>query len=58
MVMMHRVAIMMPGRMPAANSWPMEASAMMPYRIMGVLGGIKTPRVPPMAMEPVDSLSS
>ena len=45
-------AIMMPGRMPAMNRSPIEVSVMTPYRIIGTLGGMRIPSVPPAAVVP------
>ena len=38
-----------PGRMPAANNWPMEAPVRKPKMIMGIEGGMTTPMEPPEA---------
>ena len=58
MVMQKQIAKMMPGMMPAANSFPTDSPVIMPYRMKDVEGGIRMPRVPPAAMEPQDRLSS
>ena len=50
---MYITAWITPGRKPAMNSSPMDCSAMIPYRIMMVLGGMRMPSVPPAASTPV-----
>ena len=57
-VTMNTMASRMPGITPEMNIFPMETSATAPYRIIWELGGIRKPRGPPAATQPVDSLSS
>ena len=46
---MRETPMRMPGRMPAAKSWPMEAPVRNPKMIMGMDGGMMTPMEPPEA---------
>ena len=57
-VMMPKPAWSMPGRIPAENSALTELVVSTAYRIIGVLGGIKIPNVPPKAIDPVDRRAS
>ena len=43
------IPIKIPGRMPPANSWPMEAPVKNPKIIIGMEGGMMTPMEPPEA---------
>ena len=43
---------MMPGRMPAMNSLPIEALVTSEYRMKEMLGGMRMPRLPATATEP------
>ena len=42
-------AMMRPGRKPAENMPVMDTLAMIAYRIIGLLGGMRMPMVPPVA---------
>ena len=47
-----RIAIRMPGTMPAMKSAPIDVSVMTPYRMSGIEGGMRMPSVPPAAVAP------
>src|SRR3972149_6759761 len=49
---MKKLDIMSPGKRPARKSLPTDWSAMAPYTMKKILGGIRIPRVPPAATEP------
>ena len=53
-VSIYNVTSTRPGRTPAAKSRPIDCSAIIPYRMKPVLGGISIPSVPPAAILPVE----
>src|SRR3989339_379982 len=58
MARMKREASRSPGRIPAIKSFPMDSSVSIPKIMNPMLGGIRMPRVPPAATQPVARLRS
>ncbi len=52
---MKNMVRMMPGRIPAMKSLPMDCSVRMPYTMKITLGGMRIPRLPAEATTPVAS---
>ena len=52
-VMRKRAVRMIPGTMQAMNNWVIDCSVWTAMMIRTTLGGMTTPRVPPMATLPV-----
>src|SRR4030042_2780527 len=49
-------AVIIPGKIPAIKSFPIDCSVIIPYIIIGILGGINIPKVPEAAIHPVANL--
>ena len=55
-IAIYKIADRIPGTIPAIKSLPTDCSAIIPYITIGMLGGIRIPKVPAAAIHPADNL--